>query len=80
MSEDSGILISNTSIMHDDVVPRVDLGIQTISDWCTESIPSGVGVSIQTESHCVCRCDDSHMVHHVSNTDINASKIRSLNA
>ena len=39
MSEDSGILISNTSIMHDDVVPRVDLGIQTISDWCTESIP-----------------------------------------
>ena len=50
---------------------RVDVSVQTISDWCnTESIPSGVDVSIQTESHCVCRCD-SHVVHHISNTDSN---------
>ena len=48
---------------------HIDVGVQTISDWCiTESIPNGVDVSIQTESHCVCRCD-SHVVHHVSNTD-----------
>ena len=68
VSEHGGVLMPNIPIMCDDVVRRNDVGVQTISDWCnTESIPSGVDVSIQTESHCVCRCD-SHGVHHVSNT------------
>ena len=71
VSEHGGVLIPNIPILCDDVVRRIDVGVQTISDWCnTESIPSGVDVSIQTESHCVCRCD-SHVVHHVSNTDSN---------
>ena len=71
VSEHGGVLIPNIPIMCDDVVRRVDVSVQTISDWCnTESIPSGVDVSIQTESHCVCRCD-SHVVHHISNTDSN---------
>ena len=58
--------------MHEDVMSRVDVGVQTISDWYTESIPSIVDVIIQTEGHCVYRCDDSHMVHHFSNTVTNA--------
>ncbi|KAL5509916.1 hypothetical protein EMCRGX_G005363 [Ephydatia muelleri] len=71
VSEHGGVLIPNIPILCDDVVRRIDVGVQTISDWCnTESILSGVDVSIQTESHCVCRCD-SHVVHHVSNTDSN---------
>ena len=51
VSEHSDILISNTPIMHDDIVPRVDLGILTISDGALNPL----GVSIQPESHCVCR-------------------------
>ena len=71
VSEHGGVLIPNIPIMCDDVVRRVDVSVQTISDWCnTESIPSGVDVSIQTESHCVCRCD-SHVGHHIINTDSN---------
>ena len=42
--------------------------------WCTESISPVPCISIRTESHCVYRCDDSRMVHHVSNTDTNVLK------
>ena len=71
VSEHGGVLIPNIPIMCDDVVRRNDVGVQTISDWCnTESILSGVDVSTQAESHCVCRCD-SHVVHHVCNIDSN---------
>ena len=55
MSEDSGILISNTPIIHDDVVPRVDadVGVQTISDGALNPSPV-LWVSAYSQKATVC--------------------------